>query len=387
MHTFKFKKLNKIFIILLIAGMVSTCLFSGEVNALTEKEKQNQQITKKIIDLKRKEKIEIRKLTKTQKKLESTEKNIKVYKNKLWKSKSNLSTLQNRLQSLSNEQQRAEALAGKRLRSIYKGERVDLIHLIFSANNISTLLDRIYYQQRISKQDAEILENLKKKYANVLHSRRAISYEKSSIASDISYMNRQKKQLDSSIKSSHYMINKLKTDQKAYTQAQKELAYLSGKIEDRIKKINNNSNAITTSFIKPVIGYISSNYGWRRHPVFKSRRFHSGVDIAGRNRSSIKAANQGKVIYSGWYGGYGKVVIVDHGTMSQNMYGGRYTKKKFSTLYAHMYNTAVKKGDYVRKGQVVGYEGTTGYSTGPHLHFEIRINGKHTNPNYFVKLR
>ena len=89
----------------------------------------------------------------------------------------------------------------------------------------------------------------------------------------------------------------------------------------------------------------------------------------------IKASNSGRVIYSGWYGGYGKVVILDHG----NIHGSPTT-----TLYAHMSQPKVSVGQNVTKGQVIGLSGSTGYSTGPHCHFEVRINGKPQNPNNFL---
>ena len=85
--------------------------------------------------------------------------------------------------------------------------------------------------------------------------------------------------------------------------------------------------------------------------------------------------NSGKVIYSGWYSGYGKVVIIDH---------GNYNGKPTTSLYAHMSRQSVSVGANVSRGQTIGYVGTTGYATGPHLHFEIRINGKHTNPRNYL---
>ena len=131
----------------------------------------------------------------------------------------------------------------------------------------------------------------------------------------------------------------------------------------------------STGFMRPISGRITSPFGWRTHPIFNSRTFHSGVDIAGPNRGSIRASNSGKVIYSGWYGGYGKVVILDHGSVN-----GR----PITTLYAHMSSIKVSQGQFVNKGDVVGFEGTTGYSTGPHVHFEVRVNGKPNNPLNYI---
>lgn len=123
-------------------------------------------------------------------------------------------------------------------------------------------------------------------------------------------------------------------------------------------------------FMKPVAGRISSQFGWRMHPVLGYRRFHSGVDMAAGSGTPIRAAGSGRVIYAGYRGGYGNTVMIDHG-------GGKVT------LYAHQSRIAVRGGS-VGKGQVIGYVGSTGMSTGPHLHFEVRVNGSPVNPLNYI---
>ena len=136
------------------------------------------------------------------------------------------------------------------------------------------------------------------------------------------------------------------------------------------------SIAVSGGFVKPVNGKITSPFGWRVHPIFKRKIFHSGVDIAVPYGTPIKSANSGRVMFVGWYSGYGKVVIIDHGSIN-----GTPT----TTLYAHMSQTIAKQGGNVAKGQVIGKVGTTGYSTGPHLHFEVRQKGNPVNPMNFVR--
>ena len=131
----------------------------------------------------------------------------------------------------------------------------------------------------------------------------------------------------------------------------------------------------SSGFIKPIAGPITSPFGYRIHPIFKSRIYHSGIDIGGPNGGAIRASNDGRVIYSGWYGGYGKVVILDHGVINGS---------PITTLYAHMSVIKVSNGQVVKKGQTVGLEGSTGYSTGPHCHFEVRVNGKPVNPLSYI---
>lgn len=125
----------------------------------------------------------------------------------------------------------------------------------------------------------------------------------------------------------------------------------------------------------PVQGWISSPFGYRISPFTNRRAFHKGIDIAGRAGSSIYAVNRGIVIFSGCKGQYGNAIIIQHG------FG-------FSTLYGHNSINVVKSGDKVERGQLIGYLGNTGRSTAPHLHYEIRKDGRCINPrNYlFAKL-
>jgi murein DD-endopeptidase MepM/ murein hydrolase activator NlpD len=123
---------------------------------------------------------------------------------------------------------------------------------------------------------------------------------------------------------------------------------------------------------RPASGRMSSKYGMRYHPILRRRKLHTGDDIAAGYGSSIKAAKSGRVLYSGWKKGYGNTVIIDHGD-------------GVTTLYGHASKLNVKAGQPVKGGQYIGNVGSTGYSTGPHLHFEVRKNGKPVNPRPYLK--
>jgi murein DD-endopeptidase MepM/ murein hydrolase activator NlpD len=117
----------------------------------------------------------------------------------------------------------------------------------------------------------------------------------------------------------------------------------------------------------PTAGGVASGFGQRLHPILGYYRMHSGLDIGGAQGQPIWAANEGIVIMAGWNGGYGNTVVIQHGS-------------SISTLYAHMSGFAASVGDYVTSGQVIGFVGSTGMSTGPHLHFEVRISGSPVDP-------
>ncbi|MEO7602711.1 MAG: M23 family metallopeptidase [Sphingomicrobium sp.] len=124
---------------------------------------------------------------------------------------------------------------------------------------------------------------------------------------------------------------------------------------------------VETGLVLPAAGRITSYFGTRIHPILRFARFHAGIDIGAGWGSPIVAAGDGQVVGAGWAGGYGRQVRIAHG-------GGTVS------TYSHMSDYAVSPGTYVRRGQVVGYVGTSGFSTGPHLHFEVRQGGAAVNP-------
>jgi murein DD-endopeptidase MepM/ murein hydrolase activator NlpD len=122
-----------------------------------------------------------------------------------------------------------------------------------------------------------------------------------------------------------------------------------------------------SGMIMPVDGHITSYFGYRYHPILHFTRFHAGLDIGASWGSPIVAAGDGRVVAAGWAGGYGREVQIAHG-------GG------LVSLYGHMSEIVAQPGSFVRQGQVIGYVGSSGLSTGPHVHFEVRQSGQPVNP-------
>lgn len=127
----------------------------------------------------------------------------------------------------------------------------------------------------------------------------------------------------------------------------------------------------SSSFRWPIQGSLTSSYGWRTHPISGQESFHDGLDIAASSGTAIGAALGGKVKYAGWLGGYGRLVTIDHGD-------------GLETRYAHMSAFNVSQGQIVSAGDIIGYVGQSGDATGPHVHFEIRKNGRTLNPRDYL---
>ena len=172
--------------------------------------------------------------------------------------------------------------------------------------------------------------------------------------------NQQKQQLDSIV-----------SNRQALEEALNQMEELSRSMESEIRDVQNKNGVAlgSGSYCWPTVphGRITSAFGWRVHPILKTKRYHSGYDIALPKGTPVVATDNGRVMFSGNKGGYGKTVMIDHGA-------------GMSSVYGHNSVLLVAAGREVTKGQQIALVGSTGWSTGPHCHFEIRRNGVPQNP-------
>lgn len=337
---------------------------------------------KEIKKLKLLEKIETNRLYKNQQKLEYTQQSLQKNKKQYSNAQSEVKSLEVRLNHLLAEHKRHLNYTSKRIVQIFKHKRNSYIEFLLNSEDINAFLDRLYFENIIISNDRKKLRETKAVAREIMALKNRIEMQKRNLETSIANINRQQEDIQVAISKNEKLIEKLKTDRATWEKAERDLAKqsraISQMINQEIKKTQKEGVSVTVTggFTRPVSGRITSPFGYRMHPIFKRRIFHSGVDIASPYGTPIKAANSGRVIFVGWYSGYGKVVIIDHGTI-----GGFPT----TTLYAHMSQTLVKQGTNVAKGSVIGKIGTTGYSTGPHLHFEVRQKGNPVNPLNFIR--
>ena len=223
----------------------------------------------------------------------------------------------------------------------------------------------MYIVKKIVKQDKEILTELDENKQKIEDKKNQI--EKKKVEQEDLKLLLEKD--NESLNNDKIEVEKLKD----------ELEKEENALELEIEKISSQSvvsedSQVISSGSWPVPGYsrISSPYGYRIHPIFNTKKMHTGIDIPAPTGTPAVSIDQGKVIFSGTKGGYGKTIMIQHDD-------GKVT------LYAHNSELIVSVGQRVQKGQVVSKIGSTGNSTGPHLHFEVRINGKHVNPVPYIK--
>lgn len=367
------KKLFISIFVLLISNM-SLMVNADDLKTIQHKQKVTHEKIKKLKTL---EHLEKNKLYKNQQRLEQASLSLQNSQNKRSGLEVQLLQMERDLNRAVAEYNNANVQMRKRIRQVYKNQRTGMFELIFTAKDLNSLLDVVYFEKIVLKKDYAKMLEVKARSQKIAAMKRDVEARKIALEQSIQNINYQQKNIKTAIAQNQTLINKYKTDRRTYEQAERELARQSASIQSMISRNRSSSDIKISSagFMRPIGGRITSPFGWRTHPIFNSRTFHSGVDIAGPNKGIIRASNSGKVIYSGWYGGYGKVVILDHGTVN-----GRPT----TTLYAHMSSIKVGQGQRVNKGDTIGYEGSTGYSTGPHVHFEVRINGKPNNPLNYI---
>ena len=368
--------LKKILNILIFLSILFSTLGCSIAYANADLEAQKRETREKINRLKWLETLETNKLYKNQQKLENATNTLTNSKTQIVSAQKELTGLQSKLEVASREYNNLNYVLATHIRTVFKTQRKAFFEILLNSKDINMLVDRIHFQKIVLKDDYNRMAAARNKAQEIANLKYNIEMRKRRLERSVASINSQQAYIQKAIAKNESMINKLRTDRAAYQKAERELAQQSASIGSYINKTAKDNNVqVASGFIKPIQGRVTSPFGWRTHPIFNSRSFHSGIDIGGPNLGAIRASNSGKVIYSGWYGGYGKVVILEHGIING---------KPITTLYAHMSSIAVSNGTKVTKGQVIGYEGTTGYSTGPHCHFEVRVNGQPNNPLNYI---
>jgi murein DD-endopeptidase MepM/ murein hydrolase activator NlpD len=345
---------------------------------LKEIELRRREMQEKANQARRKEEIARRKLNQIKDNLNKTKAELNQNQHELDETKNTIKETERKIDKTQWTEVQLSQQAQQRLREVYEGHRLSLLEMFFQVTSLQSLLDLFYYQERIAEADKKLLEELKAKAQALAAKKDRLGQHQNVLGVIITDIAKKASEITKQKSAQEQIADRLKTQRAFYEHAEAQLAIESEQLERQIVDLESSRRGSkdmavgSGSMSMPIRAPISSPFGYRGHPIFGGRRFHSGVDLAGANHTPIKASDSGCVLKTGWYGGYGKVVIISHG-------------RGKSTLYAHMAQTAVSPGQNVKKGEVIGYEGSTGFSTGPHVHFEVRIDGKPKNPLNYVR--
>lgn len=264
---------------------------------------------------------------------------------------------------------------------MYMGGMPGLQSVVFSASDMTSAAVGVSYAKEIVASSELLINDLAALETVEARQREGVEARKASVESDLAALDVQRQQLEAD-KAEVDARRQEAEDEAASQQAllddvNAQIAYLEkekaaeerdqAEIKRQIEAAQSKTGTKPSILQWPVYGRISSPFGWRVHPIFGTKKFHTGIDIAASYGTPIKAAASGRVILAQTYGGYGNATAIDHG-------GG------LVTLYGHQSRIIVKVGQKVDAGQVIGYVGCTGYCTGPHLHFEVREDGTPVDP-------
>jgi murein DD-endopeptidase MepM/ murein hydrolase activator NlpD len=259
-------------------------------------------------------------------------------------------------------------ILNKRMRDIYEHGQISYLDVLLGAADFGDLTTRMNLLQRVLSQDVSLIAQIKAEREMILQKKAELEHNRQEVLALQQAAIEKKNAIESRKSDRKTVLDSAVNQRDVAEQAYQDLQATSSRIETMLRNRGSQTAiASTGSMIWPASGPITSPFGWRVHPIFGTQRFHSGIDIGAEYGDAIRAADNGVVVFADWMGGYGKAVIIDHG-------------HGISTLYGHQSQLLVSEGQRVNKGDIIGRVGSTGYSTGPHLHFEVRQNGTPVNP-------
>ncbi len=267
----------------------------------------------------------------------------------------------------------------KRMKIMYESGTTSYLEMIFSAKGLSDLFTRLSIIESIVKHDNKMIEDYQMQIDQIAAAKEIIETEKNEQVEAMEILEGKRGQIQAKQQEQQKLIDALSKDINELKKQEAEMEAAERQIQAQINAALGKSDqkGLTYTgngkFILPLASYtrISSPYGYRIHPITGTRKLHSGIDYAAPAGTPIYAAEDGVVLTSGWINGYGYTITVNHGS-------------GYVTLYAHCSALIAKAGQKVVKGQTIARVGTTGNSTGNHLHFEVKVNGATQDPAKFL---
>ncbi|MCS6958482.1 MAG: peptidoglycan DD-metalloendopeptidase family protein [Pseudanabaenaceae cyanobacterium SKYGB_i_bin29] len=281
-----------------------------------------------------------------------------------------LGVVTERYQNLKAVFQRTKARTIARLRFLQRQPPATWWLALLGSDSLTELLDRRHQLLYLHKKDKDLLAQLKTSADQVLAEWDKVKSLENEALLVQQQLNYQKQLYTAEAETQKQIIDRLQKDRAALERAEERLLEDSRRLAGWIRDRSGDGYTLPPGngyLAYPTYGAVTSPYGWRTHPILGYEKFHTGIDFGADYGTPIYAAQTGTVIWADWYGGYGNTIVIDH-------------SNGIATLYAHLQSVYVQPGETVERGQVIGEVGSTGFSTGPHLHFELRVQGEPIDP-------
>ncbi len=308
--------------------------------------------------------------------IETAEQELAEQESKITELKKSIEQIETQLNSVTEKYDKQVELFKKRMVAIYMAGDTQYLDVLLKSSSLSDFISSYYLISQLTEIDENLLNDLETKKKTMDLSRQKLENEKKELATIVENQTRTTRTLQNTKKMRENFIAKLSDDEKNLQAKIDEINKQYEEVNQQILALA--QNGIDTAYIGgelawPVPGYtrITSKYAMRVHPITGQYKLHTGVDIGAPLGANFVAANDGVVVKAGPNVAYGNMVIIDHG-------GG------ISTLYAHGSEILVEVGQTVKRGDPILKVGSTGYSTGPHAHFEVRISGVTTDPLPYI---
>lgn len=309
-------------------------------------------------------------------KIEIAEKELEEQTSKITNLKNSISEIEEQLDIVTEKYDRQKELFEQRMVAVYEAGETQYLDILLKSKNLSDFISSYYIITELAQLDENLLSELEVKKKTIDLSKQKLENEKKELAIITENQTRVARTLQNTKKMRENFIEKLSDEEKDLQSKIDEINEQYAEVNKQILALA--EQGLSTVYIGgelawPVPGYtiITSKYSMRVHPITGQYKLHTGIDIGAPMGANFIAANDGIVTRAGFNTAYGNMVIVDHG-------GG------VSTLYAHGSEILVEVGQTVKRGDAVLKVGSTGYSTGPHAHFEVRINGVTTDPLPYI---
>ena len=318
----------------------------------------------------------LQQVQKLDEKISNSQTELDELNNKITELQNTINDVESKLKVAEENYYKQKDVAEQRLVAIYEEGETQYLDVVLTSRSISDFLSNYFLVTELATYDAEILEDLERQKNEIETNKKKLDSSKEELATIKANQTKTAKILENTKSVRENFIAKLTEEEKKIQADIEEYTRRFEEVNAEILQLA--LQGIDTKYIGgvlawPVPGYtrITSKYGMRTHPITGVYKLHTGVDISAPMGANFIAANDGIVTKAGMNSAYGNMVIIDHG-------GG------ISTLYAHGSEILVHVGQTVKKGDAILKVGSTGYSTGPHAHFEVRINGVVTDPMPYI---